>query len=130
MVTYRALPFCSSFAEVFDLDHFINSLSDEISIVRELPVEYSWSTREYYGTGIRETRIKTAPVHASADWYLENVLPVLQRLVTLQSNSKTKCTLRVKKLTHLDSSTEITQTKLLLITDIYHFVEASLSPSL
>ncbi|XP_010692399.2 O-fucosyltransferase 31 [Beta vulgaris subsp. vulgaris] len=69
----------SSFAEVFDLDHFINSLSDEISIVRELPVEYSWSTREYYGTGIRETRIKTAPVHASADWYLENVLPVLQR---------------------------------------------------
>lgn len=71
--------FCSSFTEVFDLDHFINSLSDEISIVTELPVEYSWSTREYYATGIRETRVKTAPVHASAEWYLENVLPVLLR---------------------------------------------------
>ncbi|KNA08962.1 hypothetical protein SOVF_157950 [Spinacia oleracea] len=69
----------SSFTEVFDLDHFINSLSDEISIVTELPVEYSWSTREYYATGIRETRVKTAPVHASAEWYLENVLPVLLR---------------------------------------------------
>ncbi|KAL2892992.1 O-fucosyltransferase 31 [Bienertia sinuspersici] len=67
----------SSFTEVFDLDHFIDSLKDEISIVTELPADYSWSTREYYGTGIRETRIKTAPVHASADWYLENVLPVL-----------------------------------------------------
>ena len=71
--------FCSSFAEIFDLDHFINSLSDEISIVKDLPVDYAWSSREYYATGIRETRIKTAPVHASADWYLENVLPVLQR---------------------------------------------------
>lgn len=69
----------SSFAEVFDVDHFISSLRDEVSIIKELPVEYSWSTREYYGTGIRETRIKTAPVHASADWYLENVLPMLQR---------------------------------------------------
>lgn len=69
----------SSFAEIFDVDHFINSLRNEVSIIKELPAEYSWSTREYYGTGIRETRIKTAPVHASADWYLENVLPMLQR---------------------------------------------------
>ncbi|GAB4844182.1 O-fucosyltransferase 31 [Ancistrocladus abbreviatus] len=69
----------SSFVEIFDADHFISYLQDEVSIVKELPSEYSWSTREYYATGIRETRIKTAPVHASADWYLENVLPVLQR---------------------------------------------------
>ncbi|XP_062097619.1 O-fucosyltransferase 31-like isoform X1 [Humulus lupulus] len=68
----------SSFAEIFDVDHFISVLRDEISIVKELPGELSWSTREYYATGIRATRIKTAPVHASADWYLENVLPVLQ----------------------------------------------------
>ncbi|KAL2924149.1 O-fucosyltransferase 31 [Bienertia sinuspersici] len=27
---------------------------------------------DYYGTWIRETRIKSAPVHASADWYLKN----------------------------------------------------------
>ncbi|KDP41479.1 hypothetical protein JCGZ_15886 [Jatropha curcas] len=68
----------SSFVDIFDVDHFIDVLHDEIFIVKELPNEYSWSTREYYATGIRATRIKTAPVHASADWYLENVLPVLQ----------------------------------------------------
>lgn len=68
----------SPFTEIFDVDHFINVLDDEVSIVKELPSKYSWSTREYYGTGIRATRIKTAPVHASANWYLENVLPVLQ----------------------------------------------------
>ena len=63
------------------MDHFINVLKDEIRIVRTLPDEYSWSTREYYAVAIRATRIKTAPVHASATWYLENVIPVLQRLV-------------------------------------------------
>ncbi|MBA0808273.1 hypothetical protein Gohar_024025, partial [Gossypium harknessii] len=67
-----------SFTDIFDVDHFINVLRDEVSIVKELPREYSWSSREYYATGIRATRIKTAPVHASADWYLENVLPVMQ----------------------------------------------------
>jgi len=80
--------FCSSFADIFDVDHFIDVLRDEVSIVKELPGEYSWSTREYYATGIRATRIKTAPVHATADWYIENVLPVLQRYVnSLTSNS-------------------------------------------
>ncbi|KAJ9670241.1 hypothetical protein PVL29_026656 [Vitis rotundifolia] len=68
----------SSFMDIFDVDHFINVLKDDISIVRELPYDLSWSTREYYATAIRATRIKTAPVHASAKWYLENVLPVLE----------------------------------------------------
>ncbi|KAG9138516.1 hypothetical protein Leryth_012782 [Lithospermum erythrorhizon] len=68
----------SSFMEIFDVDHFINVLKDDISVVRELPEEFSWSTREYYATAIRATRVKRAPVHASGNWYLENVLPVLQ----------------------------------------------------
>ncbi|CAI0417542.1 unnamed protein product [Linum tenue] len=68
----------SSFSDIFDVDHFINVLSNEVKIVKEPPNEYSWSTREYYATGIRPTRIKTAPVHASAQWYQDNVLPVLQ----------------------------------------------------
>ncbi|XAR62079.1 hypothetical protein NMG60_11016685 [Bertholletia excelsa] len=68
----------STFEDIFDVDHFINVLKDEVSIVKEAPRKYSWSTREYYATGIRATRIKTAPLHASAGWYLENVLPVLQ----------------------------------------------------
>lgn len=68
----------SSFVDIFDVDHFINVLKDDISIVKELPADFSWSTREYYATAIRATRVKTAPVHASANWYLDNVLPVLQ----------------------------------------------------
>ncbi|KAJ8765463.1 hypothetical protein K2173_014585 [Erythroxylum novogranatense] len=68
----------SSFMDIFDVDHFINVLKDDISIVKELPDEFSWSTREYYATAIRDTRVKTAPVHATANWYLDNVLPVLQ----------------------------------------------------
>lgn len=68
----------SSFEEIYDVDHFIKVLEDEVSVVRELPKEYSWSTREYYAVAIRATRVKTAPVHASANWYLENVLPVLE----------------------------------------------------
>lgn len=77
----RLVGSCSSFVEIFDVDHFIDVLRDDVSIVKELPSEFSWSSREYYATGIRATRIKTAPIHASADWYLENVLPVLQRSV-------------------------------------------------
>ncbi|GLU13046.1 hypothetical protein SLE2022_296940 [Rubroshorea leprosula] len=68
----------SSFMDIFDVDHFIDVLKDDISIVKEQPDEFYWSTREYYATAIRDTRVKTAPVHASANWYLENVLPVLQ----------------------------------------------------
>ena len=68
------------------MDHFINVLKDDISIVKELPEEFSWSTREYYATAIRDNRIKAAPVHSSANWYLENVLPVLRRLVLSCNN--------------------------------------------
>lgn len=68
----------SSFEEIYDVDHFINVLKDEINVVRTLPDEYSWSTREYYAVAIRATRIKTAPVQASANWYLDNVTPVLE----------------------------------------------------
>ncbi|KAK8490591.1 hypothetical protein V6N12_076258 [Hibiscus sabdariffa] len=68
----------SSFMDIFDVDHFINVLKNDIPIIKELPEEFSWSTREYYATSIRATRVKRAPVHASANWYLENVLPVLQ----------------------------------------------------
>ncbi|KAM7258218.1 hypothetical protein ACFE04_013959 [Oxalis oulophora] len=68
----------SSFADIFDVNHFVNALRDEVSIVTELPTEYAWSTREYYATGIRATRVKTAPVHASADWFVENIPPVLE----------------------------------------------------
>ena len=63
------------------MDHFIDVLKDDINIVTELPPEFAWSTRDYYASAIRDTRIKTAPVHATANWYLENVSPILERLV-------------------------------------------------
>ncbi|KAG7533087.1 GDP-fucose protein O-fucosyltransferase [Arabidopsis thaliana x Arabidopsis arenosa] len=59
----------SSFTDIFDLDHFISVLEDEVWIVRELPIQYAWSTRDYYATSIRATRIKTAPVHSSTECY-------------------------------------------------------------
>ncbi|KAJ3677389.1 hypothetical protein LUZ60_003113 [Juncus effusus] len=68
----------STFEEIYDVDKFIEVLKNEVEIVRELPKEYSWSTREYYYLGVRVTRVKTAPTHASPDWYLQNVLPILQ----------------------------------------------------
>ncbi|XP_076909214.1 O-fucosyltransferase 39-like isoform X1 [Bidens hawaiensis] len=68
----------SYFEDIFDVDHFMNVLKDDISIVRELPDEYTWSTREYYASAIRSTRVKNAPLHASANWYLEHVSPVLE----------------------------------------------------
>ncbi|XP_047049048.1 O-fucosyltransferase 31-like isoform X1 [Lolium rigidum] len=68
----------SSFEDIFNVDHFISTLRREVSIVKYLPKEFSWSTREFYGTGIRATRIKTAPLHASASWYIENVGPILR----------------------------------------------------
>ncbi|CAA2967809.1 Hypothetical predicted protein [Olea europaea subsp. europaea] len=68
----------STFLDIFDVDHFINVLKDEVSIVKELPDEFFWSTREYYATAIRANRIKTTPIHASANWYIDNVLPVLE----------------------------------------------------
>ncbi|CAA0812521.1 O-fucosyltransferase family protein [Striga hermonthica] len=68
----------SSFEDIFDVDHFISVLKDDVSIIKEIPDEYFWGTREYYATAIRATRVKTAPVHASANWYLDNVLPIIQ----------------------------------------------------
>ncbi|CAA2967658.1 Hypothetical predicted protein [Olea europaea subsp. europaea] len=68
----------STFTDIFDLDHFINALKDDISIVKELPDDFYWSTREYYATATRANRVKTAPTHASANWYIENVMPMLQ----------------------------------------------------
>ncbi|KAL2521821.1 O-fucosyltransferase family protein [Forsythia ovata] len=68
----------STFMDIFDVDHFINVLKDDISIVKELPDDFYWSTREYYATAIRANRVKTAPIHASANWYIENVSPILQ----------------------------------------------------
>lgn len=68
----------SSFADIFNVDHFLNTLGFEVNIVTKLPPEFEWSTREYYATGYRATRVKNAPVQASPEWYITNVLPLLR----------------------------------------------------
>lgn len=68
----------STFSDIFDLAHFLKSLENDVHIVTRLPPEFEWSTREYYGTGIRDTRIKDAPSYASPSWFLGRVLPVIR----------------------------------------------------
>ncbi|KAH7415968.1 hypothetical protein KP509_14G069100 [Ceratopteris richardii] len=60
------------FEDVFDVDLFINYLKDDVRIVKEIP---SWFTEkaELY-TSIRRT-VKNIPKYASAQFYLDNVLP-------------------------------------------------------
>jgi hypothetical protein len=71
---------CSSFADIFDVVNFLQSVSHDVLMITELPHGFEWATREYYATGIRATRIKNAPVQASPEWYIENVLPIMKRL--------------------------------------------------
>eukprot|EP00897_Mesotaenium_endlicherianum_P000623 jgi/Mesen1/10561/ME000843S10066 len=66
------------FADVFDADHFIASLAPDVAVVRVLPARLSWSTRAHYSSGVRANRVKSAPVRAPGQWYLDNVLPLLQ----------------------------------------------------
>ncbi|MCO5564497.1 hypothetical protein L7F22_018158 [Adiantum nelumboides] len=68
----------SSFADIFDVDHFLQTLEHDVSIVRELPKEFYWSSREYYATGIRPTRVKNTPARSPPSWFLENLLPVIK----------------------------------------------------
>ncbi|KAL6575916.1 O-fucosyltransferase 31 [Orobanche hederae] len=71
----------SSFMDIFDVDHFINVLKGDVSIIKEVPDEYFWSTREYYATAIRATRVKTAPTHASTNCYgIAAIAPFSHRL--------------------------------------------------
>eukprot|EP00250_Pteridium_aquilinum_P005433 c15523_g1_i1 orf=150-1766(+) len=64
------------FEDIFDVDHFINYLKDDVRIVKEIP---SWFTDkgELY-TSIRRT-VKNIPKYASAQFYLDNVLPRIKK---------------------------------------------------
>ncbi|XP_024529661.1 protein PECTIC ARABINOGALACTAN SYNTHESIS-RELATED [Selaginella moellendorffii] len=60
------------FEDVFDVDHFIESLKDDVRIVKDIP---SWlpDKGDLY-TSLKRT-VKNIPKYASAQWYLDNVLP-------------------------------------------------------
>ncbi|XP_024400441.1 protein PECTIC ARABINOGALACTAN SYNTHESIS-RELATED isoform X2 [Physcomitrium patens] len=63
------------FADVFDVEHFIHYLKDDVHIIREPP---NWIPhhKEFYSS-IRFT-IKNIPKYASAQFYLQNVLPQIK----------------------------------------------------
>lgn len=62
----------SKFEDIFDVDHFINYLKDDVRIVRDIP---DWFTeKDELFTSIKRT-VKNIPKYASAQFYIDNVLP-------------------------------------------------------
>ncbi|CAN4124098.1 unnamed protein product [Withania somnifera] len=58
--------------DIFDVDHFIDYLKDDVRIVRDIP-EWFTDKSELF-TSIRRT-VKNIPKYASAEFYIDNVLP-------------------------------------------------------
>lgn len=62
----------TKFEDIFDVDHFIEYLKDDVPIVRSIP---GWfPDKEELFTSIRRT-VKNIPKYASNQFYLDNVLP-------------------------------------------------------
>ncbi|KAF7123751.1 hypothetical protein RHSIM_Rhsim12G0108500 [Rhododendron simsii] len=60
------------FEDIFDVDHFIDYLKDDVRIVRDIP-EWFIDKSELF-TSIRRT-VKNIPKYAPAQFYIDNVLP-------------------------------------------------------
>nr|XP_027099337.1 protein PECTIC ARABINOGALACTAN SYNTHESIS-RELATED-like [Coffea arabica] len=62
----------TKFEDIFDVDHFIDYLRDDVRIVRDIP---GWFTdKSELFTSIRRT-VKNIPKYAPAQFYIDNVLP-------------------------------------------------------
>lgn len=62
----------TKFEDIFDVDHFIDYLKDDVRIVRDIPEWFSDKSELF--TSIRRT-VKNIPKYASAEFYIDNVLP-------------------------------------------------------
>ncbi|KAJ4792624.1 O-fucosyltransferase family protein [Rhynchospora pubera] len=62
----------TKFEDIFDVDHFINYLKDDVRIVRDIPDWFTEKTELF--TSIKRT-VKNIPKYASAQFYIDNVLP-------------------------------------------------------
>ncbi|THF99642.1 hypothetical protein TEA_025171 [Camellia sinensis var. sinensis] len=60
------------FEDIFDVEHFIDYLKDDVRIVRDIP-EWFTDKSELF-TSIRRT-VKNIPKYAPAQFYIDNVLP-------------------------------------------------------
>lgn len=62
----------TKFEDIFDVDHFIDYLKEDVRIVRDIP-EWFTDKSELF-TSIRRT-VKNIPKYAPAQFYIDNVLP-------------------------------------------------------
>ncbi|KAI3452660.1 hypothetical protein Pfo_009324 [Paulownia fortunei] len=62
----------TKFEDIFDVDHFIDYIKDDVRIVRDIP-EWFTDKAELF-TSIRRT-VKNIPKYAPAQFYIDNVLP-------------------------------------------------------
>ncbi|PON64278.1 GDP-fucose protein O-fucosyltransferase [Parasponia andersonii] len=62
----------TNFEDIFDVDHFIDYLKDDVRIVRDIPDWFTDKTELF--TSIRRT-VKNIPKYAPAQFYIDNVLP-------------------------------------------------------
>ncbi|OVA20828.1 GDP-fucose protein O-fucosyltransferase [Macleaya cordata] len=62
----------TKFEDIFDVDHFIDYLKDDVRIVRDIP-DWFPDKAELF-TSIRRT-VKNIPKYAPAQFYIDNVLP-------------------------------------------------------
>ncbi|KAL8156006.1 protein PECTIC ARABINOGALACTAN SYNTHESIS-RELATED-like [Apium graveolens] len=62
----------TKFEDIFDVDHFIEYLKNDVRIVRDIP-EWFTDKSELF-TNIRRT-VKNIPKYAPAQFYIDNVLP-------------------------------------------------------
>ncbi|OAY34452.1 protein PECTIC ARABINOGALACTAN SYNTHESIS-RELATED [Manihot esculenta] len=62
----------TKFKDIFDVDHFIDYLKDDVRIVRDIP-EWFTDKSELFSS-IRRT-VKNIPKYAPAQFYIDNVLP-------------------------------------------------------
>ncbi|XP_030499549.2 protein PECTIC ARABINOGALACTAN SYNTHESIS-RELATED isoform X2 [Cannabis sativa] len=62
----------TNFEDIFDVDHFIDYLKDDVRIVRDIPEWFTDKTELF--TSIRRT-VKNIPKYAPAQFYIDNVLP-------------------------------------------------------
>ncbi|KAL1532749.1 protein PECTIC ARABINOGALACTAN SYNTHESIS-RELATED-like [Salvia divinorum] len=62
----------TKFEDIFDVDHFIDYLKDDVTIVRDIPEWFSDKAELF--SSIRRT-VKNIPKYAPAQFYIDNVLP-------------------------------------------------------
>ncbi|KAH9331322.1 hypothetical protein KI387_003430, partial [Taxus chinensis] len=70
----------SEFKDIFDVDHFITSLRDEVRIIKELPPRLKMKVQ-------RGTLISMPPVSwSNISYYLHQILPLIQKYKVLHLN--------------------------------------------